>query len=270
MDTSYPQAPFLRTVVADGLLTVTIDNPAHRNALDDAAVAAFAAALDRAQTDEAVRAVLLEGAGADFCSGFDIVGRNTGGGERPRVGQIQRRLPQQAHRLIPQLLDLQLPVVTAVTGYAVGIGMQLVLASDFVLAGEGARFWEPFAQRGMAPDSGAAWLLPRVVGPLRARQLLMLGTGLSGREAFEWGIAHDCVADGEVAARAGELARRLAGGPTVALGLAKWLINSGQEQALKDHLTNEGFAMELASRSPDFREGLAAFVAKREPRFTGR
>jgi 2-(1,2-epoxy-1,2-dihydrophenyl)acetyl-CoA isomerase len=122
----------------------------------------------------------------------------------------------------------------------------------------------------MAPDSGAAWLLPRLVGPLRARQLLMLGRRLSGAEAAEWGIAHACVEDTEVAATARELAEQLASGPTVALVLTKWLISSGQEQPLKDHLSNEGFAMELASRSPDFREGLSAFAEKRAPRFTGR
>jgi 2-(1,2-epoxy-1,2-dihydrophenyl)acetyl-CoA isomerase len=270
MDSSYPQASTLRTALTDGVLTITFDNPARRNALDDEAVAALIGGLDRAQTDESVRAVLITGAGSDFCSGFDIIGRNSAGGERPRVGQIQRRLPKQAHRLIPQLLDLQLPVVAAVTGYAVGIGLQLVLACDFAVVGQGARLWEPFARRGMAPDSGAAWLLPRVVGPLRARQLLMQGRRLSGAEAVEWGIAHACVVDSDVAVAARELAQELASGPTVALGLTKWLINSGQEQPLKDHLVNEGFAMELASRSPDFREGLSAFVEKREPRFTGR
>jgi 2-(1,2-epoxy-1,2-dihydrophenyl)acetyl-CoA isomerase len=270
MESTYPQAPFLRTDLADGVLTVTFDNPSRRNALDDEAVATLIAALDQAQTDEAARAVLITGAGSDFCSGFDIIARNAGGGDRPRVGQIQRRLPKQAHRLIPQLLELQLPVVTAVTGYAVGIGLQLVLACDFAVVGDGAQLWEPFVQRGMAPDSGAAWLLPRLVGPLRARQLLMQGRRLSGTEALEWGIAHACVDDTSVAATARELAEQLAAGPTVALGLTKWLINSGQEQPLKDHLANEGFAMELSSRSPDFREGLSAFAEKRDPRFTGR
>jgi 2-(1,2-epoxy-1,2-dihydrophenyl)acetyl-CoA isomerase len=270
MESTYPEAPFLRTAVADGVLTVTFDNPSRRNALDDEAVAALLGTLDQAQTDEAVRAVLITGGGSDFCSGFDIIGRNAGAGERPRVGQIQRRLPKQAHRLIPQLVELQLPVVAAVSGYAVGIGLQLVLACDFAVVGQGAQLWEPFAQRGMAPDSGAAWLLPRLVGPLRARQLLMLGRRLSGAEAAEWGIAHACVEDSSVDATARELAEQLASGPTVALGLTKWLISSGQEQPLKDHLSNEGFAMELASRSPDFREGLSAFAEKREPRFTGR
>jgi 2-(1,2-epoxy-1,2-dihydrophenyl)acetyl-CoA isomerase len=270
MPPSYPQAPGLDVRLESGILRVTITRPDHRNALDDEAVAAFIATLDRAQQDEAVRAVLLAGTGTDFCSGFDIVGRNSAAGDRPRVGAIQRRLPAQAHRLIPILYDLQVPVVAAVRGYAVGIGMQLALASDFVVAAEDAVFWEPFAQRGMTPDSGAAWLLPRVVGTLRARQLLLLGRRLSGAEAADWGIAHLCVPAADVPARAEALAGELAVGPTVALGLTKWLLNSGAEQPLADHLSNEAFALELASRSPDFREGLRAFVERRDPDFGGR
>jgi 2-(1,2-epoxy-1,2-dihydrophenyl)acetyl-CoA isomerase len=270
MPTPYPQSPSLRVTAEGGILRVVMDAPERRNALDDDAVAAFSSALDRAQRDEDVRALLVTGAGGNFCSGFDIVARNAGGGDRPRVGAIQRRLPVQAHRLIPQLYELQVPVVAAVQGYAVGIGLQLALVSDFVVVAEDATLWEPFAARGMTPDSGAAWLLPRVVGPLRARQLLLLGRRLTGAEALEWGLAHECVSAGEVAARADELAAELAAGPTVALGLTKWLLNSGQEQPLKDHLANEALALELASRSPDFREGLSAFVEKRTPDFDGR
>jgi 2-(1,2-epoxy-1,2-dihydrophenyl)acetyl-CoA isomerase len=270
MEPTYPQTPSLRVDVAAGVLRVTMDDAGRRNALDDDALAAFGATLDLAQRDESVRAVLLRGANDDFCSGFDIVRRNAGSDERPRVGAIQRRLPTQAHRLIPQLCELQVPVIAAVRGYAVGIGMQLALASDFLVVARDATLWEPFVARGMTPDSGAAWLLPRIVGPLRARQLLMLGRRLTGLDADEWGIAHACVDSAEVAAIAEALAAQLAGGPTVALGLTKWLLNSGLEQPLKDHLANEAFALELASRSPDFREGLSAFRERREPRFGGR
>jgi 2-(1,2-epoxy-1,2-dihydrophenyl)acetyl-CoA isomerase len=267
---SYRQDEHLAVALADGVLTVTIDNQARRNALDDAALAAFVDAIERAQSDEAVRAVLVAGAGGDFCSGFDIVGRNSADGPRPRVGAIQRRLPAQAHRLIPLLLSLQVPVVAAVRGYAAGIGLQLLLASDFAVAADTAVLWEPFVQRGMTPDSGATWLLPRAVGPLRARQMLLLGRRLSGVEAAEWGIVHECVADADVPPRARDVAATLAAGPTVALGLTRWLINTSAERAVDAHLAQEGFALELSSRSPDFREGLAAFVEKRAPRFTGR
>ena len=270
MTTSYRQDEHLAVSLAEGVLTVTIRNQARRNALGDAALAVFVAALEQAQNDEAVRALLIAGDGPDFCSGFDIVSRNAGHGPRPRVGAIQRRLPSQAHRLIPLLLELQVPAVAAARGYAAGLGLQLLLASDFVVVAESAVLWEPFTQRGMTPDGGASWLLPRVVGPLRARQMLMLGRRLSGAEAKEWGIAHDCVADDDVRARARELAASLAASPTVALGLVKWLVNTGWDRSLKEQLTQESLAMELSSRSPDFREGLAAFAEKRDPRFSGR
>jgi 2-(1,2-epoxy-1,2-dihydrophenyl)acetyl-CoA isomerase len=270
MTAAFDQDEQLAVSLAEGVLTITIRNPTRRNALNDASVAAFVSAVEQAQNSEAVRALLITGDGPDFCSGFDIVARNAGGGARPRVGAIQRRLPSQAHRLIPLLLDLQVPVVAAVRGYAVGIGLQLLLASDFVIAADTARLWEPFAKRGMTPDGGASWLLPRVVGALRARQMLMLGRRLSGAEAKEWGIVHECAADAEVLARASELAATLAAGPTVTLGLTRWLANTGWERSLKEQLTQEALAMELSSRSTDFREGLAAFVDKRDPRFSGR
>jgi 2-(1,2-epoxy-1,2-dihydrophenyl)acetyl-CoA isomerase len=270
MTASFRQDEHLAVSLADDVLAVTIRNQSRRNALDDGALAAFVSVVEQAQNEEAVRALLIAGEGPDFCSGFDIVGRNAGHGPRPRVGAIQRRLPSQAHRLIPLLLELQLPVIAAARGYAAGIGLQLLLASDFVVAADTAVLWEPFARRGMTPDGGASWLLPRVVGPLRARQMLLLGRRLSGREAQDWGIVHECVTDDQVLPRACELASTLAAGPTVALGLTKWLANTSYERTLKDQLIQEGLAMELSSRSPDFREGLAAFVDKRDPRFSGK
>ena len=269
MTASFSADQHLAVSLADSVLTITISNQARRNALDDAALGTFVRALERAQNEEAVRAVLVTGEGRDFCAGFDIVGRNSAGGPRPRVGAIQRRLPSQAHRLIPLLLELQVPVVAAVRGHAAGIGLQLLLASDFVVAADTAVLWEPFARRGMTPDSGATWLLPRIVGPLRARQMLILGRRLSGAEAAEWGIVHECVGNDEVMARASSLVATLAEGPTVALGLTKWLLNTGHDRDVKDQLAQEGLAMELSSRSPDFREGLTAFIEKRQPFFTG-
>jgi len=257
---------------ARGVMTVTLDRPDKRNAISEEMMLALVDAFERAGADDStVRVVLLEGAGEHFCGGADIVARNAGGGEqRPRVGSIQRRLPLQAHRLIPLLCTTQVPVVCGVRGWAAGIGFQLALASDFCIATDDARFWEPFTERGFTPDSGATWLLPRRVGDARARELLLLGRALSGTEAAEWGAIHRAVPAGELDAAVRALVEQLAQGPTVALGLTKWLLHQGEQATLPAQLANEAFALELSSRSEDFREGLAAFGEKRPPHFQGR
>lgn len=261
----------------DGVLRLVLDRPDKRNALDDAMVAGLIAAVERAGTDEAVRVILLTGRGDHFCGGFDIVGRNAGGrstggpdAPRPRVGSIQRRLPAQAHRLVPLLTTVQTPVVCSVRGWAAGIGLHLVLASDLTLCSTGATFWEPFAERGFTPDSGGTWLLPRRIGEVRARSMLLLGTAVHGADAAAWGLVHAACATSELDAQVGAVVEKLAHGPTVALGLTKWLLHAGASASLDDHLRDEAFAMELSSRSDDFREGLTAFREKRPPRFTGR
>lgn len=199
-------------------------------------------------------------------------GAGCGGGSRwrPRVGSIQRRLPSQAHRLLPLLLTTQTPVVGAVRGWAAGIGLHLVLAADFAVVADDARLWEPFAERGFTPDSGGTWLLPRRIGEVRAREMLLLGRAVDGREAAAWGMVHQAVPAAQVGEVAGQLARQLASGPTVSLGLTKWLLHQGSARGLEEQLRDEAFAMELSSRSEDFREGLSAFRDKRPPRFTGR
>jgi 2-(1,2-epoxy-1,2-dihydrophenyl)acetyl-CoA isomerase len=128
----------------------------------------------------------------------------------------------------------------------------------------------PFVDRGFTPDSGATWLLPRRVGEVRARDMLLLGRVVEGSEAADWGMVHEIVPDAELDATVDEVVQQLASSATVALGLTKWLINSGRETSLLDHHQNEAFAMELSSRSEDFREGLAAFREKRDPDFRGR
>lgn len=252
------------------VLRVRIARPEKRNALDDAMVAGLINVIETAGNDEQVRAVLLAAAGEHFCSGADIVARNSGDGRRPRVGAIQRRLPGQAHRLIPVILSVQTPVVCAVRGWAAGIGLALALAADFTVASTTARFWAPFCERGFTPDSGTTWMLPRRIGEVRSRRMLLLGEKVDGPTAQDWGMVHSCVPDGDLDGTAGELAGQLAKGATVALGLTKSLLHVGRELDLDDHLRQEAFGMELSSRSEDFREGLAAFSAKRAAEFNGR
>jgi 2-(1,2-epoxy-1,2-dihydrophenyl)acetyl-CoA isomerase len=269
-DASYESVAGLTVALDAAVLRVTLDRPGQRNAINDAMIAAFIDVMAAAATDERVRVIVVAGAGDHFCAGADIVTRNRDRDSRPRAGSIQRRLPTQAHRLVPLLLEVQVPVVCKVRGWAAGIGFSLALAADFTIAAEDAKFWEPFTERGFTPDSGATWLLPRRVGVVRARELLLLGRELSGADAAAWGAIHQSVPGRQLDTAVDELVDRLASGPTVAIGLAKWLLHAGSGLPLDQHLPNEAFALELSSRTNDFREGMTAFRERRPPKFEGR
>jgi 2-(1,2-epoxy-1,2-dihydrophenyl)acetyl-CoA isomerase len=266
----YSAVPGLHVALTDGVLRLSLARPDKRNAVDDVMMYALIDVIDRAGRDEAVRAIVLSGEGDHFCAGADIVARNSAGGKKPRAGSIQRRLPSQAHRLIPVMLSVQTPLICKVHGWAAGIGLAFALAADVTVATDDARFWTPFAERGFTPDSGLTWLLPRRVGEVRARQMLLLSRVVRGAEAQEWGLIHAAVPADQLDAATDEVVQALAAGPTVALGLSKWLMHTGREATLDAQLRDEAFAMELSSRSEDFREGFAAFREKRSPGFSGR
>jgi len=262
--------PGVEMAFADGVLRLQLSRPAKRNALDDSMMYALIDAVDAAGRDEAVRAIVVSGAGDDFCSGFDIIARNAEGGPKPRVGSLQRRLPSHANRLVPLVMSVQTPVVCAVRGWAAGIGLNLALAADFTVATHDAKFWAPFTQRGFTADSGSTWMLPRRIGEVRAREMLELSRVVSGAEAAEWLMIHQSVATDELDDAVEEIVGKLARSATVALGLTKWLQHAGAQATLDAHLRNEAFAMELSSRSEDFRIGMKALVDKTDPEFTGR
>lgn len=267
---SYDSVPGLRTEQHGPVLRLTLDRADRRNAVNDVMLDAMNAHLAAAGTDESVRVIRIDAEGTDFCAGSDLVANNTRSERKPRVGSTQRRLPNKANRLIPLMLETQVPIVAVVRGWVAGLGFHIAMASDFCVAANDARFWEPFMARGFTPDSGAAWLLPRLVGMVRTRQLLMLGEEISGATAAEWGIIQTAVAEEQLDSTATELVTRLGDAPTVALGLTKWLLQSGSGLDLDRHLQNEAMALELSSRSEDFKEGLAAFRDKRDAKFSGR
>jgi 2-(1,2-epoxy-1,2-dihydrophenyl)acetyl-CoA isomerase len=256
--------------VTGGVLNVCFRRPERKNALDVESIAMINDELERAATDDALRVVLFSSTGDDFCAGADWLVSNRAPAPRPRTGSIQRRVPLQAHRLIELITEIQLPVVCVVRGWAAGLGFQIALAADFTVAAEDACFWEPFIERGFSPDSGSTWLLPRLVGVARAKELLLLGRKLSGREAAEWGLILRAVPDGRLDDEAQELLDRLKGAPTVALGLAKRCLHRALDLGLSEAMETEAISLELASRSPDFKEGLAAFGERRRPNFEGR
>jgi 2-(1,2-epoxy-1,2-dihydrophenyl)acetyl-CoA isomerase len=254
----------------DGLLRIVIDRAERKGSLDSPAVRRIIEALEAAATDDSLRAILLSSAGDDFCSGADWVARNDAGGEKPRTGSVQRRTAVQAHRLITMVLEIQLPVVCAVRGWAAGLGCQLALAADFTVAAESSTFWLPFVKRGFTPDSAATWLVPRLIGVARAKELLLLGRSVSGEEAAAWGMIHRAVPDDELDSAVDALTGELLSSATVAIGLTKRCIHAGLDSNAVDAMEHESLALELSSRTSDFREGLLAFKERRDPRFTGR
>jgi 2-(1,2-epoxy-1,2-dihydrophenyl)acetyl-CoA isomerase len=259
------------TTSRDGaVLRLTLDRPSRRNSLSHTMIETLVAALTDAATDDSLRAIHIQGAGDDFCSGADWVATSSGGVQRPRTGDIVRRIPHTAHRVIELVHGIHLPVVCSVRGFAVGLGCNLALAADFTVAGTDAVFWEPFTTRGFSPDSGATWLLPRLIGLTRAKQMLLLGDKVSATDAADWGLIHRAVSPTELDNVTEELLTRLAAGPTVALGLAKQAIHYGQHATLSQSMTQELFDLELSCRTRDFNEGLAAFRERRPPQFDGR
>lgn len=253
----------------DAILRLTLDRPDRRNSLSYPMIGELITALTEAATDDSLRAVHIRSAGPDFCSGADVVAANSGD-RRPRTGDLVRRIPHGANRVVELVTTLHLPVVCTVRGWAVGLGANLALAADFTVAADDATFWEPFIGRGFSPDSGSTWLLPRLAGLARARRMLLLGEKVSGADAADWGLIHQAVPTDRLDTTANELVARLAAGPTVALGLAKQAIAYGQQATLADSMTQELFNVELSCRTSDFKEGLAAFRERRQPEFRGR
>jgi 2-(1,2-epoxy-1,2-dihydrophenyl)acetyl-CoA isomerase len=252
------------------ILRITLDRPSHRNSLTHAMIQTLVDTLSEAATDGSLRAIHIRGAGEDFCAGADWVASNSAGEQRPRTGDLVRRVPHAAHRVIELVHTMQLPVLCSVRGWAVGMGANLALAADFTVATTDALFWEPFIDRGFSPDSGSTWLLPRLVGVARARRMLLLGEKVSATDAADWGLIHQCVDAPDFENVVEELLGRLAAGPTVAIGLAKQALDFGQRATLGESLTQELFNLELSCRTSDFKEGLEAFRQRRAPDFRGR
>ncbi|MCX4096778.1 enoyl-CoA hydratase/isomerase family protein [Nocardia sp. alder85J] len=259
------------TAEHDGpILRITIDRPHRHNALSAPMVDSFVAILTAAASDEAVRAVHIRGAGADFCSGVDLAGSTAQREHRPRTGALLRTIPLTAHRVVELVHLLHLPVVATVRGWATGLGCNLALAADFTVADAAAVFWEPFLRRGFSADSGSTWLLPRLVGLARAKRMLLLGEQVTAGQAAAWGLIHASAPATELDRITEELLERLAAAPTVAYGLTKQAIAFGQHATLAQSMTQELFDVELSSRTQDFKEGVAAFAERRAPKFQGR
>jgi 2-(1,2-epoxy-1,2-dihydrophenyl)acetyl-CoA isomerase len=259
------------TVSKRGVVTVvTIDNQQRGNALSREAAVAMAAEFDEISNGVGdVRAVVLRAEGRQFCTGADISGGGAGEQAKPINGHMVRGLARSHHRLISRIFDCRVPVVAAVQGTAMGAGLHVALAADFVIAGERARFKDPFTDRGFSVDSGGSWLLPRLIGLTRAKRFLYLGDELDAPTALAWGLIAEVVAPDQLDAVAMAWAESLAARPTQALAATKRLLHDSYGVSLHEAMHAETMAVELTLRSNDFKEGMRAFVEKRPPEFTG-
>ncbi|UJA08864.1 enoyl-CoA hydratase [Streptomyces collinus] len=258
----------LRQEVRDGVSYVTLDRPEALNALTPALRDRLIELLAQASADPDVRAVVLTGTGRGFCAGADLSG-GAGGGERV-PGDVARTLRLGAQRLVAAVLDCEKPVIAAVNGTAAGLGAHLAFACDLVLAAESARFVEVFVRRGLVPDGGGAYLLPRLIGPQRTKELMFFGDAVTAADARHLGLVNRVVPDGELEKTAREWAARLATGPTRALAMAKQLVNASLDGDRAGAFAAEAAAQEINLTTRDAQEGLRAFTERRAAGFRGR
>ena len=250
-----------------GIATVTLNRPHKKNAITGEVLDGLNAALDTIARDPADRVLVLTGAAGDFSSGADLTDRNAiGSGARSPFVVHMRRVADSILRLhrFPK------PSIAAVDGVAVGMGMNMALACDLVVATERARFCEIFSRRGMAIDAGGSWVLPRLVGLHKAKELAFFGEMISATDAHAMGLINLVCPTAELAVAVDDWARRLAAGPTGALSLTKGMLNNAFATSVDQALEDEARSQHIASTTEDLKEALAAFVDKREPSFKGR
>lgn len=249
-----------------GLATLTLNAPEKLNAVSRKMVAEIKDCWEKLAEDSSVRAVLLTGAGRGFCAGADLADpdRASAGGDSGSA------LDKFFNPVIRLMRALPKPIVAAVNGPAAGVGMSFALAADITVAGKSATFLQAFARIGLLPDGGSTWFLPRLVGDQRARALTMLAPQITATQAKEWGLIWDVVEDAELMKTATDIARRLADGPTLALARIKDAMGRASGNDLAHQLDVERDFQRELGRSEDYKEGVAAFLAKRKPAFKGK
>ncbi|MEO1115462.1 MAG: 2-(1,2-epoxy-1,2-dihydrophenyl)acetyl-CoA isomerase PaaG [Pseudomonadota bacterium] len=260
-----------QTVVSsleNGVLNVTLNRPDKLNAFNEDMHLALRAAFEQATADDAVRAVFITGAGRGFCAGQDLGDRDPRKSvEKPDLGHTLDTYYNPTLRL---MRSLEKPIVCAVNGVAAGAGANIALACDIVLAARSAKFIQAFSRIGLIPDAGGSWSLTRILGEPRAKALALLAEPLTAEQAEAWGLIWKAVDDASLHDEAHAVAARLAGGPTIGLGLTKRLIQAASAQDLDTHLDMERDCQRTAGFTDDYAEGVTAFLEKRPAVFKGR
>jgi 2-(1,2-epoxy-1,2-dihydrophenyl)acetyl-CoA isomerase len=254
--------------VSEGVATVTLNRPDALNAFNQALKEDLTATIKNCRQDDAVRAVIITGAGRAFCSGQDLkeVQARYAEGDAAFLGDTLRR---HYHTFITEICTMDKPVIAAVNGVAAGAGCSLALACDLRIAAESAAFLQAFVQVGLVPDGGATFFLPRLVGPARAAEMCFTGEKVSAERAHKLGLINLVVSEAELMPYAANLAAKLASLPTKAIALTKQLLNRSFGRSFQEQFDAEIAAQETAARTDDHGEGLRAFLEKRKPNFTG-
>lgn len=254
--------------VQQGVMTLTLNRPERLNSFNDAMHRQLAGFLTQAERDDSIRCLLITGAGRGFCAGQDLNDRNVDpAGDAPDLGYSVEAF---YNPLVRRLARLPKPVIAAVNGVAAGAGATLALGCDMVIAARSASFVMAFSKLGLIPDCGGTWFLPRVAGRARAMGLALTGGKLSAEQAAEWGMIWQLVEDADLHDTSIALARHFATQPTYGLGLIKQALLAAEHNTLDQQLDVERDYQRLAGRSADYREGVAAFLAKRTPQFRGK
>lgn len=253
--------------VTAGIAILTLNRPDKLNSFTQAMHLEVRAALTALQADPTVRVLVLTGAGRGFCAGQDLGDRAVAPGDKPV--DLGDSVEQFYAPLVLTLRNLPLPVICAVNGVAAGAGANLALACDIVIAAQSASFIEAFCRLGLIPDTGGTWHLPRLIGLARATGLAMLGEKLSAEKAEQWGLIWKCVPDADLMKETMAMAAHFASAPTKGLAFTKKALQASYANTLPEQLKLEGAMMRELGNSHDYREGVAAFLAKRPPNFTG-
>ena len=252
--------------VTSAIATIVLNRPEKLNALNERMTHEMLEAFNQAAQDEHVRVIVLTGAGRGFSAGQDLEDLQ----HRSDDVSIGDHLRRGYNALVLLMRTIEKPVITAINGVAAGAGMSIALAGDFRLASDRASFIQAFIRIGLIPDSGSTWLLPRLIGPTRALELMTTGDRLSAADALAWGLVNRVIPAEEFEATVAAWARRLAEAPTRALGLTKRAFNQALTSTLAEALEVEAVLQDVAGATADSREGVQAFLEKREPSFLGR
>ncbi|MFC3107200.1 2-(1,2-epoxy-1,2-dihydrophenyl)acetyl-CoA isomerase PaaG [Undibacterium arcticum] len=253
--------------IQDGIARLTLNRPDRLNSFTAAMHGEVRAALEQLKADSSVRVLVLTGAGRGFCAGQDLGDRAVAPGA-PGV-DLGESVEKYYAPLVLALRNLPMPVICAVNGVAAGAGANLALACDIVIAARSASFIEAFCKLGLIPDTGGTYFLPRLVGTARAMGLAMLGDKLSAERAESWGLIWQCVDDDQLTATTDALAQHFASAPTKGLARTKQALYASPANTLPQQLDLERDFMRELGNSHDYREGVAAFMAKRAPQFKG-